>query len=92
MSEINLICSSFSYQSEFGDHYLRKSNETLCIVDCDISYNQHEVLLVQSNSLILDKSNMSETTIIINGTTISKNGRGLRHFSRYFLIMLFTVL
>ncbi|CAK9186760.1 unnamed protein product, partial [Ilex paraguariensis] len=71
-----------SYQSEFGDHYLRKSNETLCIVDCDISYNQHEVLLVQSNSLILDKSNMSETTIIINGTTISKNGRGLRHFSR----------
>ncbi len=73
-----------SYLSEFGDHYLRKSNETLCLIDCDISFNNQEVLLVQSfNSMVLEQSNISETTIIINDTKITDNNRGIRQFSRF---------
>ncbi|XP_065210133.1 protein bark beetle-like [Planococcus citri] len=72
-----------SYLSEFGDHYLRKSNETLALVDCDITKNDGEVILVESliSTWSYQQSNISETTIIVNNSQIFSNRRGFRQFN-----------
>ena len=70
------------YLTESGDHYLRKSNESLQIVKCDLSQNLAEAVYVDSPHWNLAQDNISEIAIVINSTLITDNGRGILQFSR----------
>ncbi|KAL3267568.1 hypothetical protein HHI36_011686 [Cryptolaemus montrouzieri] len=70
------------YLDELGNHYLRKSNETLKFIHCDISHNQREAFRIESPNWDLHRSNISETVIMVNNSLITDNGRGFFHFSR----------
>ncbi|XP_045480313.1 protein bark beetle isoform X1 [Harmonia axyridis] len=70
------------YLDELGNHYLRKANETLKCIFCDISHNKREAILIESPNWDLHKSNISETVIMINNSLITDNGQGIYHFSR----------
>ncbi|GLH02202.1 LOW QUALITY PROTEIN: Protein bark beetle [Gryllus bimaculatus] len=70
------------YLNELGDHFLRKSNESVQIIDCHISHNTEEAILVNSPYWDIYHSNLSEVTFMINRTNIVENKRGIRQFSR----------
>ncbi|VEN48816.1 unnamed protein product [Callosobruchus maculatus] len=70
------------YLDELGNHFLRKANETMKFLNCDISHNQQEAVFVHSPNWDLHKSNLSEVTIMFNKTSITNNGRGIFQFSR----------
>lgn len=70
------------YLNELGDHFLRNSNETLKIINSDISHNRREAMFVHSPHWDLHRSNISETVFMINKTLITDNGGGIYHFSR----------
>ncbi|KAL1117916.1 hypothetical protein AAG570_004229, partial [Ranatra chinensis] len=68
--------------TELGDHYLRKSNESIQAIGCDISHNKMEAILVDAPYWLVTTSNLSEITIVVNHSLITDNGRGIRQFSR----------
>ena len=70
------------YLNELGDHFLRKANETLKILNCEVSHNERQALFVHSPHWDLHRSNISEIVIMINNTLIIDNGGGVYHFSR----------
>ncbi|XP_026687364.1 protein bark beetle-like [Diaphorina citri] len=69
------------YLTEIGEHYLRKSNETINIINSDISFNLEEAMFIHSPVWNTETSNISEISITINNTVISDNGRGIYQFS-----------
>ncbi|CAG5108295.1 Similar to bark: Protein bark beetle (Drosophila melanogaster) [Cotesia congregata] len=78
-----LVTSYYNrYLDELGDHYLRKANESIRLVNCEISHNQDEAIYVHSPLWNVLTSNISEITIHINNTLITDNGRGIVQFSR----------
>uniref|UniRef100_A0A8D8T2J5 Protein bark beetle n=2 Tax=Cacopsylla melanoneura TaxID=428564 RepID=A0A8D8T2J5_9HEMI len=70
------------YLTEIGEHYLRKSNESINIVNSDISFNMEEAMFIHSPVWNTETSNLSEISITINNTVISDNGKGIYQFSR----------
>lgn len=81
-----LVC--FRYLNEIGDHFLRKSNESIQLFGCDISYNAEEAVFVHSPFWDVHHSNISEITVMINNSLITDNGRGIFQFSRYVIFFL----
>ncbi|KAJ8986059.1 hypothetical protein NQ317_003352 [Molorchus minor] len=67
---------------ELGNHFLRKANETMKFINCEITHNLHEAVFVHSPFWDLHSSNLSEVTIMLNKTMIADNGRGFYQFSR----------
>ncbi|KAJ8937252.1 hypothetical protein NQ318_005566 [Aromia moschata] len=70
------------YLDELGNHFLRKANETMKFISCDITYNLHEAVFVHSPFWDLHQSNISEITFMLNKTMIADNGKGFYQFSR----------
>ncbi|KAF5304533.1 hypothetical protein FQA39_LY09584 [Lamprigera yunnana] len=70
------------YLNELGDHFLRKANESLKFIHCEISHNKREAIYVHSPHWDLHQSNISEVTLMISNSLITDNGRGIYHFSR----------
>lgn len=70
------------YLNEYYEHYLRKSNESIQLIGCDLSHNKEEAIYVDSPYWNIHESNISEITILINNTLITDNGRGILQFSR----------
>ncbi|XP_025830817.1 protein bark beetle [Agrilus planipennis] len=70
------------YLDELGNHFLRKANETLKFVGCEISHNVKGAILTHSPFWDLHKSNISEIIIMINNSLIVDNGKGIEQFSR----------
>lgn len=70
------------YLTEHEDHYLRKANESIQLIGCDISHNQEEAIHVHSPFWDIHRSNLSEITITINNSLITDNGKGIYQFSR----------
>ncbi|XP_063975507.1 protein bark beetle isoform X3 [Diachasmimorpha longicaudata] len=70
------------YLDEFGNHFLRKSNESIQLVNCEISHNQEEAIYVLSPHWNIYTSNISEIAIHVNNTLITDNGRGILQYSR----------
>lgn len=70
------------YVGERGELYLRKANESIQIVQSDISHNYQEAVFIYAPFWDVHLSNISEITIHINSTMITNNGRGIRQFSR----------
>ncbi|KAK5644294.1 hypothetical protein RI129_008139 [Pyrocoelia pectoralis] len=70
------------YLNELGDHFLRKTNETMKFLHCEISHNKLEAIYLHSPHWDLHQSNISEITIMLNNTLITDNGHGIYHFSR----------
>ncbi|KAF5303544.1 hypothetical protein FQR65_LT08145 [Abscondita terminalis] len=83
-NNINGVHASFynRYLNELGDHFLRKANESMKFVHCEISHNKNEAFYVHSPHWDLHQSNLSEITLMINNSLIIDNGRGIYHFSR----------
>lgn len=70
------------YLGDRGEHYLRKANESIRIVQCEITHNTDDAFYVHSPFWDVHVSNISEITIHINNSLILTNGRGVRQFSR----------
>lgn len=70
------------YLDEIGDHFLRKANETIQLVGCEISHNHEEAIYVYSPYWNIYQSNLSEISIHINNSLITDNGKGIHQFSR----------
>ncbi|XP_049825562.1 protein bark beetle isoform X2 [Aethina tumida] len=70
------------YLDELGNHFLRKANETLKMIDCEISHNENEAIFTHSPYWDLHYSNLSEITIMLNTSLITDNGKGIFQFSR----------
>lgn len=70
------------YLNELGDHFLRKSNESIKFINSEISHNQNEAIFIHSPHWDLHKSNVSEITFMINNSLITDNGKGIYQFSR----------
>ncbi|KAJ8673362.1 hypothetical protein QAD02_004624 [Eretmocerus hayati] len=70
------------YLDEQSDHYLRKANETIQMVNCEISHNHNEAILVNSPYWNVFHSNISEIAIHVNNSLITDNGRGIIQRSR----------
>lgn len=70
------------YLDELGNHFLRKANESMIFLNCEISHNMHEAIFVHSPYWDLHRSNLSEVTIMLNKTLITDNGKGVYQFSR----------
>lgn len=83
MNEFGIHASYYNrHLNELGEHFLRKANETLKFINCDISYNRKEAVFVHSPHWDLHKSNISEIKIMVNNSLITDNGKGFFHFSR----------
>ncbi|XP_031833217.2 C-type lectin domain-containing protein bark beetle [Nomia melanderi] len=78
------ILASFynRYLDEAGDHFLRKANESIQLVGCEISHNQEEAIYVHSPYWNIYQTNLSEISIHINDSLITDNGQGIYQFSR----------
>ncbi|XP_015436907.1 PREDICTED: protein bark beetle [Dufourea novaeangliae] len=78
------ILASFynRYLDEIGDHFLRKANESVQLVGCEISHNQEEAIYVNSPYWNIYRTNLSEIAIHINDSLITDNGKGIYQFSR----------
>ncbi|XP_018046380.1 PREDICTED: protein bark beetle [Atta colombica] len=70
------------YLNEIGYHFLRKANETIQLVECEISHNHEEAVYVHSPYWNIFQSNLSEISIHINNSLITDNGKGIHQFSR----------
>lgn len=68
--------------NEYYEHYLRNANESIQIVNCDISHNNEEAIYVNSPYWNISPCNISEIAILINNSLITDNGRGIYQFSR----------
>ncbi|XP_046141163.1 protein bark beetle isoform X2 [Osmia bicornis bicornis] len=78
------ILASFynRYLDEIGDHFLRKANETIQLIGCELSHNQEEAIYVHSPHWNIFRTNLSEIAIHINDSLITDNGKGIYQFSR----------
>jgi len=90
-STFSSSCFFFRYLNEIGDHFLRKSNESIQLFGCDISYNAEEAVFVHSPFWDVHHSNISEITVMINNSLITDNGRGIFQFSRYVIFFCWKV-
>lgn len=54
------------YLDELGDHYLRKANESIQFVNCEISHNDAEAIHIHSPFWNVYNSNISEIAIHVN--------------------------
>ncbi|XP_023022507.2 C-type lectin domain-containing protein bark beetle isoform X1 [Leptinotarsa decemlineata] len=70
------------YLDELGNHFLRKANESMKFLNCEISHNLKEAVFVHSPYWDLHTSNISEVTFMFNKTTIADNEKGIYQFSR----------
>ncbi|KAG6445644.1 protein bark beetle isoform X2 [Manduca sexta] len=70
------------YLNELGDHFLRKANESIKIFNCEIAHNKEEAIYVNTPFWDIHDSNITEITIMVNGSLITDNGRGIHHFAR----------
>lgn len=70
------------YLNEIGDYFLRKANETIQLIGCEISHNREEAVYVYSPYWNIHRSNLSEVSIHINESLITDNGKGIHQFSR----------
>lgn len=70
------------YLGERAEHYLRKANESMKIVQCEITHNAQEAFYVHSPFWDVHVSNLSEITIHLNNSLIMNNGQGIRQFSK----------
>lgn len=78
-----IIASFYNrYLDEIGDHFLRKTNETIQLVACEISHNQEEAIYIYSPHWNIFQNNISEIAIHINNSLITDNGKGIYQFSR----------
>ena len=70
------------YLDDRGDHNLRKANESIQLIGCEISHNVEEAIFVHSPHWNVFPSNLSEISIHINNSLITDNGKGILQFSR----------
>ncbi|XP_055592413.1 protein bark beetle-like isoform X1 [Uranotaenia lowii] len=70
------------YLGEQSEIYLRKANESIKLINCEISHNREEAVFIHSPFWDVHESNISEITIHINNSMIRDNGRGIRQFSK----------
>ncbi|KAL9707408.1 hypothetical protein quinque_010926 [Culex quinquefasciatus] len=70
------------YLGEQSEHYLRKANESIKLLNCEISHNREEAIFINSPFWDVHESNISEITIHVNNSLIRDNGRGIRQFSK----------
>ncbi|XP_055547714.1 protein bark beetle isoform X2 [Wyeomyia smithii] len=70
------------YLGEKSELYLRKANESIKLVNCELSHNREEAIFINSPFWDVHESNISEITIHVNNSMIRDNGRGIRQFSR----------
>ncbi|CAD7000236.1 unnamed protein product [Ceratitis capitata] len=70
------------YVGDNGEYYLRKANESIKILNSEISSNFREAILVKSPYWDVTYSNISEVTIHVNSSMITQNGHGIRQFSK----------
>uniref|UniRef100_A0A0K8VVP7 Neurotrypsin n=1 Tax=Bactrocera latifrons TaxID=174628 RepID=A0A0K8VVP7_BACLA len=70
------------YVGDNGEYYLRKANESIKIMNSEISTNFREAILVKSPFWDVQYSNISEVTIHVNSTMITQNGHGIRQLSK----------
>ncbi|XP_017468955.1 PREDICTED: protein bark beetle isoform X2 [Rhagoletis zephyria] len=70
------------YVGDNGEYYLRKANESMKIVNSEISSNLREAILVKSPFWDVQYSNISEVTIHVNSSMITQNGHGIRQLSK----------
>ncbi|XP_058056870.1 protein bark beetle [Anopheles bellator] len=70
------------YLGEKGELYLRKANESIKLVNCELSHNREEAMFIHSPFWDVHVSNISEITIHVNNSLIRDNGRGIRQFSK----------
>ncbi|XP_072938867.1 protein bark beetle isoform X2 [Epargyreus clarus] len=70
------------FLNELGDHFLRKANETIKIINCEIAHNEQEAIYVNTPFWDIHESNITEITIMVNSSLITDNGKGIYHFAR----------
>lgn len=70
------------YVGDNGEYYLRKANESIKLINTELSYNEREAILIKSPFWDVISSNLSEVTIHINGSLITQNGYGIRQLSK----------
>ncbi|XP_034826785.1 protein bark beetle isoform X2 [Maniola hyperantus] len=70
------------YLNEIGDHFLRKANETMKIINCEIAHNTEEAIYINTPFWDIHESNITEITLMINNSLITDNGKGIHHFAR----------
>ncbi|XP_075153568.1 C-type lectin domain-containing protein bark beetle isoform X2 [Haematobia irritans] len=70
------------YRGSEGEYYMRKANETIKVVNSELSNNDLEAVLINSPFWDVISSNLSEITIHINSSTITQNGYGIRQLSK----------
>lgn len=69
-----------------GQYYLRALNETINLLECDISYNKNEGLLVREIepfSSQIGLFNKSHIHIVVNNSIIADNEKIINHYSKY---------
>ncbi|XP_043270872.1 protein bark beetle isoform X2 [Venturia canescens] len=82
-NKIGVLAAYYNrYLDEIGDHYLRKANESIRIVHCEISHNREQAIYVLSPHWNVFASNISEISIHVNDTLITDNGEGILQYSR----------
>ncbi|XP_062547876.1 protein bark beetle isoform X1 [Armigeres subalbatus] len=70
------------FLGEKSELYLRKANESIKLINCEISHNREEAMFINSPFWDVHESNISEITIHVNNSIIRDNGRGIRQFSK----------
>ncbi|XP_069176539.1 protein bark beetle isoform X5 [Procambarus clarkii] len=70
------------YLTNDGDHLLRCANESMMVVNSEITKNQNQAVFTLSPYRVrMDNDDIGEITFMFNGTTISGNGRGIDQYS-----------
>lgn len=61
---------------------MRKANESIKLINSELSYNEREAILIRSPFWDVISSNLSEVTLHVNGSLITQNGLGIRQISK----------
>ncbi|KAH8259932.1 hypothetical protein KR038_005318 [Drosophila bunnanda] len=70
------------YIGDNGEYYLRKANESIKLINSELSFNEREAILIRSPFWDVISSNISEVTLHVNSSLISQNGFGIRQMSK----------
>lgn len=70
------------YLNELGDHFLRKANESIKVINCEIAHNREEAVYINTPFWDIHDSNITEITLMFNNTLITDNGKGIYQFAR----------
>ncbi|KAH8284441.1 hypothetical protein KR018_012401 [Drosophila ironensis] len=70
------------YIGDNGEYYLRKANESIKLINSELSFNEREAILIRSPYWDVISSNISEVTLHVNSSLISQNGHGIRQMSK----------